>query len=346
MRVGIVGFSQTGKSTLFQALTGVRPDPAAGMKGQVGVAKVKDERLDFLSSMFHPKKTTPATVEFVDTPGLVRRDHADNPHRLGILRNADALLVLLNGFSGDEPPEMELAAFRDELLFADFDVVTGRIKKLDAAAKKPRPHAEREHDEKELHELTKLAQRLEAFEPVDPAAFHEDFLKTIRSFQLFSLKPEFVVLNWREDRLDQPVSTALTALCPHVLTAAAKLELDLEELPESDRAAFMQDLGVAELARDTIIRAAYQAAGLVSFFTVGEDECKAWTVVRGATALDAAGKIHTDIARGFIRAEVVAFDDLKRLGSMKEIKTKGLMRLEGREHPVEDGQIIHFRFSI
>jgi GTP-binding protein YchF len=346
MRIGIVGFSQCGKSTLFTALTAQRPDPASGLKGQVGVAKVKDERLDFLSQLFHPKRTVHATVEFLDTPGLIRGEHADNAHRLAVLRTADALLVVLVGFTGASDPAGELVSFREELLFADLAIVTGRIEKLEAAAKKPRPHAERERDEKELGELKIVLQRLERFESIRTAQFSDDVARIVRSFQLFSLKPELVIVNCSEDDVAQPVGPAVVSLCPHVLAAAVKLELDLEELPDDERTAFMKEMGVSELARDKIIRAAYDAAGLISFFTIDGDECRAWSLPRGGSALDAAAKVHTDIARGFIRAEVVAFEDLRRLGSMKEVKAKGLARLEGREHVIKDGDIVHFRFSV
>lgn len=346
MKVGIVGFSQTGKSTLFTALTGVVHDPATALKGQIGVARVHDDRLEFLSQMYHPKKTTPATVEFIDTPGLVRNEQADNPQRLATLRNADGLLIVLDGFSDAAKPPAELAAFRDELLFADLQVVTNRIDKLKASLKKPKPHAEHEKEVHELAQLEPIGARLETGQTLDAATFSPEFAKIVKSFQLFSLKPELAVLNCAEDKVTEPVGDELRQLCPNVLAAAARLELDLQQLDESDRAAFMTELGIKELARDRIIRLAYDAVGLVSFFTVGEDECKAWTITKGTPAVEAAGKIHSDIARGFIRAELTRYDDLHALGSMKEVKAKGLSRLEGKDYLVADGDIINFRFSV
>lgn len=345
MRIGIVGFSQSGKSTLFEALTGVAPDPAAAMKGQIGIAKVADPRLDYLADMFHPKKKTPATVEFIDTPGLIRGERADNPQRLATLRNADGLLVVLDGFSSAEPAARQLELFREELLFADLELVTNRVSKLEGQMKKPRPAKEREAEERELADLKEMTQRLENNEPLNEAQFSDSMRKHLRSFQLFSLKPEIVVDNRREDRLSEPLDPEL-ATKAQALAAAAKLERDLAQLEGADRDLFMKELAITELARDRIIHAAYAAVGLISFFTVGEDECKAWTITKGTPAVEAAGKIHSDIARGFIRAELVAYDDLFRLGSMKEVRAKGLQRLEGKEYVVADGDIINFRFSV
>ncbi|HVJ81597.1 MAG TPA: DUF933 domain-containing protein [Planctomycetia bacterium] len=345
MKVGIVGFSQSGKSTLFQALTGVVPDPSAAMKGQIGIATVVDPRLEFLCGMFNPKKRAPAKVDFVDTPGLIRGERADNPQRLATLRNADGLLVVLDEFQSDEKPAVQLQRFREETLFADFEVVSNRIEKLEAGSRKPKPEKEKEREAKELADLKAIAARLENAESLSGMTFGPEIENTLRSFQLFSLKPEMVVCNRGEHKLDAPIDEALQALNANVVAAAAKLELDLELLDAAERAGFMEELGVNELARERIIRAAYDAVGLLSFFTVGEDECKAWTIKRNTSAVDAAGKIHSDIAKGFIRAETVAYDDLFRLGAMKEVRAKGLQRLEGREYVVHDGDIINFRHN-
>ncbi len=347
MRVGLVGFSQSGKSTLFQALTDVKPDPAAAMKGQMGIAKVHDDRLEFLCGMFKPKKTAPATVEFVDTPGLIRGEKGDNPQRLATLRNADGLLIVLDAYSGSaESPSEQFRIFRDELFFADLEVVLNRVQKLEQGAKKNRTAEVREKEEKELSDLKRIAEKLEAGQSFEGMAFSEEFLRTIRSYQLFCLKPILCVVNRSEDNLKKGVEPELTKEVPNTLATSAKLELDLTQLDDADRAMFMEEMGVTELARDSVIRAAYDAVGLISFFTVGEDECKAWTIKRSTNAVEAAGKIHSDIARGFIRAELVAYKDLHELGSMKDVRAKGLQRLEGKEYIVADGDIINFRFSV
>lgn len=343
MKVGIVGYSQSGKSTLFQAMTGVAPDPASALKGQVGMAKVADPRLDFLTEMYQPKKKTPATVEFVDTPGLIRGERADNPQRLATLRNADGLLVVLDGFSSLGKTADQLSSFREELLFADLEVVSNRITKIEAGMKKPKPPKVREVEEAELAEFKRIAARLENGQALDLAALTPEMEKTLRSYQLFSFKPELVVVNCAENALNQPNPPELLTLTTNPLRLAAKLELDLEQLEGAERAMFMEELGVTELCRDQVIRRAYEVVGLISFFTVGEDECRAWTIHKGSNAVEAAGKIHSDIARGFIRAETVAYKDLHELGTMKEVRAKGLQRLEGKEYAVADGDIINFR---
>jgi GTP-binding protein YchF len=345
MKVGIVGFSQSGKSTLFQALTGTAPDPASGLKGQIGIAAVEDPRLDFLTAMYNPKKRTPAKVDFIDTPGLIRSEKGDNPQRLATLRNADGLLVVLDGFSSDESPAVQLQKFREELLFADFEVVSNRIDKLKAGSKKPKPQAERDRDAKELADLESIASRLESGQSLDGLEFSKEIEIAFKSFQLFSLKPELVVLNAREDRANAPADPKLLELNPQVVVAAAKLELDLAQLEGDERTMFMEEMGVKELAKNRIIQAAYSVVGLISFLTSGEDECRAWTIVRNTPAVEAAGKIHSDIQKGFIRAEVVACADLERLGSLKEVRAKGLQRLEGKEYIVQDGDIINFRHN-
>src|SRR5262245_1368362 len=216
MKVGIVGFSQSGKSTLFQALTGASPDPAAGLKGQVGVAAVEDTRLDYLTEMYKPKKRTPAKVDFIDTPGLIRGEKGDNPQRLATLRNADGLLIVLDGFSGDESPADQLRKFREELLFADFEVVHNRIEKLEAGSKKPKPQAERDKDAKELADFKTMAAKLEAGETLVGMEFSKELENSIKSFQLFSLKPEFIVFNAREDKASAAADPKLIAMNPQV----------------------------------------------------------------------------------------------------------------------------------
>jgi GTP-binding protein YchF len=340
MRVGLVGFSGGGKSTLFQLLTGTASDPGKVHSGQVGVAVLADPRLDFLASLHHPKKVTPATVEFLDTPGLMPGSHADNPQRLALIREGDALLIVLSGFSGGDPAA-ELAAFRDEILFADLGVVTNRVERLEASVKKHRPDWEAQ--EKELAVVRRIQAALEAGRFVSTLDLSADDKKPLRSFGLLTDKPLVVVLNTVQG---QEVPETLRAAAPEVLAIDAKLELDLAQLNPEERTAFMADLGVTDLGRDRIIRAAYDAVGIITFFTAGEPEARGWNLERGATAVEAAGKIHTDLAKGFIRAEVTAYDDLAAAGSLKEAKARHLQRLEGKEYIVKDGDIIYFRSGL
>jgi len=337
MRAGIVGFAGSGKSTLFHLLTGARPDPGKIHSGQVGIATLSDPRLDHLAALHKPKKVTPATVEFLDTPGLMPGSHADNPQRLALIREGDALLVVLNGCSGSDPAA-ELAAFRDEILFADLGVVTSRAERLEASLKKPRP--DREQLAKELVVVKQVQAALEEGKTVASLSLSVDDKKPLRSFGLLTDKPEVVVLNTIQGR---GVPESLRALAPEALAIDAKLELELAQLEPDERAAFMTDLGVSDLGRDRIIRRGYDAVGIITFFTAGEPEARGWNLERGATAVEAAGKIHTDLAKGFIRAEVTAYDELKDVATLKDAKAKHLQRLEGKDYIVKDGDVIYFR---
>jgi GTP-binding protein YchF len=339
MRAGLVGFAGSGKSTLFRLLTGATPDPAKVHTGQVGIATLSDPRLDFLAAMHKPKKITPATLELLDTPGLMQGSHGDNPQRLALIRQGDALLIVLNGFSGGDPAK-ELAEFRDELLFADLGVVTNRAERLEADVKKPRP--EREQMLKELDVVRRVRDTLERGESVSTLNLTDEEKKPMRSFGLLTDKPQVAILNAPQGA---EVPQSLRALAPEALAIDAKLELELAEMSPDDRTAFMEELGVAEFGRDRIIRAAYDAVGIITFFTAGEPEVRGWNVERGGTAVDAAGKIHTDLARGFIRAEVTAFEDLKSAGSEREAKARNLQRLEGKGYIVKDGDVMYYRSS-
>jgi GTP-binding protein YchF len=340
MRVGLVGFAGGGKSTLFQLLTGATPDPGKVHGGQVGVATLTDPRLDYLAEMHKPKKVTPATVELLDTPGLIPGTHGDNPQRLALIREGNALLIVLGLFAGGDPAA-DLAAFRDEILFADLGVVTNRAERLEASVKKPRP--DREQQVKELEVVKRVLGALDKGETIASLGLTEEEKKPMRSFGLLTDKPQIVVVNLAQG---QEVPTALSAMVADPLAIDAKLELELSQLDPDERSAFMADLGITELGRDRIIRRAYDAVGIITFFTAGDPEVRGWNLERGGSAVDAAGKIHTDLAKGFIRAEVTAFDDLQRLGSMKEVKAKNLQRLEGKDYVVKDGDVVYFRSGL
>jgi ribosome-binding ATPase YchF (GTP1/OBG family) len=345
MKIGIVGFSGSGKSTVFQWLTGVKPDPAKSQTGQTGIARIADPRLDWLSAKFQPRKTTPAAIEFLDTPGLLPTERRDNPRRLGILREANGLLVVLNGF--DEPNlAAQLRRFREELMFADLEIVSNRMSKLRDQLRKPRPAKLKEADEQELALLERIAAAFEGNQSPADLGLKEDEEKSIRSFQLLTLKPEQVLVNIGDDRLNQPLPAELLALAPNALAAPAKLEMELHELPEDERQMFANDLGLTGFVRDEVLRKVFASMGQIVFFTVGEDECRAWNMPQGADAVVGASQIHTDLARGFVRAEVVGYDDFQRVGSMKEAKTHGVYRLEGKSYVVQDGDIMHILASV
>jgi len=326
---------------LFQLLTGTHPDPGKIHGGQVGVAALSDPRLDYLAALHHPKKVTPATVEFLDTPGLLAGSHADNPQRLALIREGDALLVVLNAFAASDPAA-ELTAFRDEMLFADLEVVTSRVERLEASISK-KPRTEREHVSKELAIIKTVQATLEDGKTVATLDLSAEDKKPLRSFGLLTDKPQVAILNAPQG---QEISESLRVLAPDAVAIDAKLELELSQLEPDERAAFMADLGVEDLGRERIIRRAYDAVGIITFFTAGEPEVRGWNLERGATAVEAAGKIHTDLAKGFIRAEVTAFDDLHQAGSVKDAKAKHLQRLEGKEYIVKDGDVVYFRSAI
>ena len=300
MRVGIVGFAGSGKSTLFQLLTGARPDPGKIHSGQLGVAMLSDPRLDYLATLHQPKKVTPATVEFLDTPGLMAGSHADNPQRLALIREGDALLIVLNGFGGGDPAA-ELARFREEMLFADL----GRRHQSSRAAGGQRQEAAARsrstgQGARNRQERPGRARRGQERCHAGPLGGRQEATPFLRPLdrQAPGGGPQCT------SRARVPDS--LRTLAPEALAIDAKLELELSQLEPDERAAFMADLGMEELGRDRIIRQAYDAVGIITFFTAGEPEVRGWNLERGATAVDAAGKIHTDLAKGFIRAEVTA----------------------------------------
>ncbi len=344
MKVGIAGFAGSGKSTTFQWLTGVAPDPGKAQHGQMGIAKIPDTRLDWLSQVFKPKKTTYTTLEMLDTPGLLVAERKDNARRLGIMRDANALLVVLNGFMGGDLVE-ELQNFREELLFADLDIVTNRIGRLEEQLKKPRNAKQKEADQFELDLLKRIAETLESGKSAASLGLKEEEEKTVRSFQLLTLKPVMVLVNISEDRLGEELPAKLLELASNACQVPVRFEMEIEELPEDEREEFLKDFlaeGMsAESQRDKVLQQIFSSSHQIVFFTVGEDECRAWSIPEGVTAVEAAGAIHTDLSRGFVRGEVVSYEDFKKVGSMKEAKNQGVFRLEGKTYIVKDGDIMH-----
>ena len=257
-----------------------------------------------------------------------------------MIREGDALLIVLNGFSGGDPAA-QLTAFRDEMLFADLGVVTTRVERLEASLKKPRP--DRESLAKELEIVKAVHAVLDEGKTVATLGLSAEEKKPLRSFGLLTDKPDVVVLNSLHG---QPVPAPLQAIASQVLAIDAKLELELSQLDPTECSAFMTEMGITELGKDRIIRCAYDAVGIITFFTAGEPEVRGWNLERGATAVAAAGKIHTDLAKGFIRAEVTAYDDLFQAGSVKEAKARHLQRLEGKEYIIKDGDVVYFRSAV
>ncbi len=358
MKVGILGLTASGKSTLFHLLTGQRGNGAQGRRdaAQVGVAQVPDPRLAALSRMYSPHKETPATVTYVDAPGVPEEHRGEATFNLPELRAADVLMVVVRAFADDTVPHpmgtpdplRDLRHIEEELILQDQMVVEKRLERI------RRDLGKRKNPDLEL-ELALLDSCLVALEAGRPlraqhlAAGHE---KILRGFTFLSLKPLLVVVNVGEDHitadpfaddawqqwLERP-KTAFTRVC-------ATLESELAELDGADAEAFMLELGLHDRALDRVVRESYRLLGLISFFTVGEDECRAWSVPCGTPAVEAGGAIHSDIRRGFIRAEVVPYADLLELGSLAACRQRGALRLEGKSYVVQDGEVAHFRFNV
>ena len=362
MRIGLFGFPKVGKTTLFNTLTGssVATDAYASGKPEthVGVATVPDPRLDRLAEIFKPKKTTHAKVDYVDIVGVEKGDAAEGEAFLTELKNVDALLHVVRAFEDSGIPHTQgpIDARRDvetmetELILADHTIATRRIEKLEANIKK----TNRDEDKKELDVVKRCLAALEKETPLREVELSEEDARRIRGFTFLSAKPLLVVLNLGESAAGEiPTAVASAGLDAFgrrpsvgVVPVSAKIEMEIARLSPADALEFQRDLGIAEPALDRVIRTSYELLGQISFFTVGEDECRAWTIRRGTIAHRAAGTIHTDIERGFIRAEVIAYDDLMAAGTWNAAKEKGKLRLEGKEYVVQDGDAAHFRFNV
>jgi ribosome-binding ATPase YchF (GTP1/OBG family) len=345
MKVGLVGYAGSGKSTVFEWLTGAAPDPARVQQGQVGTAKVADGRLARIAEKYNPKKLTYAEVQFLDTPGLTADDRKDNPRRLGILREANGIVVVLDGFTRTDLAD-QLMRFREDLLFADLEVVSNRVPKLEAQMKKAKPAKEREADEAEMALLRRVVAAFEAGTPASAQGFTADEEKALRSFQLLTLKPEIAFVNRGDSGFNDPLPADLLALSPTAVQAPVKLEMELAALDDESRQMFMADLGLTEFSRDRVIRDIFYAMGRVVFFTVGPDECRSWALDRDSDAVKAAGCIHKELGEKFVRANVIGHDDFVACGySEKEAKSKGLERTEGKQYVVKDADIVHILAS-
>lgn len=341
MRIGIVGYQGSGKSTVFKWLTGVEPDPAAVHQGQSAVCHVPDSRIEALSQIYQPKKITRAGLELVDTPGL-SHSHEGSAGRLALIRESGCLAIVIAAFNGRDY-STDLMSFRDDLLIADLDIVTRRLERLAEQVKKPRPN--RDALQAELEILTKLQKILEAGGTTDDADLNADQEKQLKAFQLFAHKPRFVMFNVDDEETD---SSRFESAVEKTATARGlplRLQLELEQMPLDERTAFCDEMGVAVADRGKLIRDLMQASGQMLFFTAGDKEVRSWLIPRGTTALDAAASIHTDLAQGFIRAEVMQCDDLIRLGSERAVKAENLARQEPRDYVIQDGDVILVRHN-
>jgi GTP-binding protein YchF len=360
LRAGLIGFPSSGKTALFRLLTSAREAPRSTGKAEanVGISRVPDDRLDRLTALFNPRKHVPATVEFADIAGTGgARTGAQALLDVAAFRNADALLHVVRMFNdpavphpaGAVDPARDVRTMEDELILADLGVVERRLERLERDLKK----GQSPELKKEQEILQECRTALENGRPLRALALAGDAARRLRGFQFLSAKPLLVVLNLDEQDLPRAdAAAALAGIEPFLQGAAtravpicARIELEVAELEAADAAAFMADLGLRESGLDRVIRASYDLLGYISFFTVGEDECRAWSIPRDTPAVAAAGEIHTDISRGFIRAEVVRYEHLLARGTLAACREHGELRLEGKEYTVLDGDVINFRHA-
>ena len=357
MKIGLIGLPKSGKTTLFNLLTGSAVATSRYDTGRAelhtGVARVPDPRVDVLSGLFTPKKTTYATFEVVDLAGIAKGERAGLETKE--FRNADALLHVVRAFPdaalGAPEPKRDIEDLETELLLADLEVVERRLERLEVSIKKQRKDAE----VKERDVLVRLKSALEAERPLRGETLTPDEDKLLRGFTFLSAKPIFHIVNLDEkaiadgERVVETYGLADVAARPRsrVGWVSAVIETEIARLEGEEQQAFLADLGLAEPAIRRVLRECYALLGLVSFFTVGEDEVRAWPIPEGTRAQDAAGVVHSDIARGFIRAEVNGYDELVAVGgAFADLRARGQLRLEGKDYIVRDGEVCHFRFNV
>ena len=360
MKIAIIGLPNSGKTTVFNALTRGTVETAAYSSGQLepnlATVKVPDPRLGVLARMFNPKKVTPADVQYVDMGGLssgAGQSGGLPPALLNYIGGADALLHVARDFVDEAVPHPEgrvdlardVAAVDLELAFSDLGLIERRLAKLNAEIGKM-SSKDRELRIAERDLLARLQGELEAERPIRDVELSEEEERILRGYQFLTAKPLLLVVNIGEERIKNPPGFEYPHRYSGVVAICGKVEAELAQLDDEDAQAFMEDLGISEAARDRVIAVSYELLGLMSFLTTGPDEVRAWTIRRNTPAVEAAGAIHSDIQRGFIRAEIVAYDDLIKAGGMNEAKKAGTVRLEGKTYIVKDGDVCHFLFNV
>ena len=346
MKIGLVGFAGSGKTTVFNTLTGLQVPVGYGGEVRLGTVKVPDERIDALSKIFSPKKTTYAEIVFSDIPGEHGAEKKGLSRKALVqIREQEALCLVVRDFpnpasESEADPASEIEAFHAECILADLDSVERRLER----AKKDKPGAQ------ELADFETMRKTLEDEKPLrslPPGAINRE---PLRGYVFLSDKPLLVVLNRTESEAAEPMPDAMKQRLKEIsaggLVLSASVEAEISAMDMADQAAFLADLGLSESARTRFIRSAYELQDLISFFTVGEDEVRAWPIRRGANAKQAAGRIHSDLERGFIRAEVIPYEVFMQYKSEAAVRDAGRLKLEGKEYIVGDGDILHIRFNV
>ncbi len=366
LQLAIIGMPQSGKTTVFNALTGSQAATGGFSTGNeepnLATVKVPDARLGVLAEMFNPKKITHADVQYLDVAGVGKglAESGLGGQLLGYLQETDALILVVRAFEADDVPHPENSVdpIRDletlmlEFSFSDLAIVEKRLERIDRLIPKLRG-AERDAHTTEREVLLRCKAALENGEPLRSLTFDAEESRRIRGFGFLTLKPVLVLFNLNDDQLGDYAGELLAASQEQVSAAGVKvdalageIEMEIGQLEASDAEAFLADLGIDESSRDRVIRLSYDLLGLITYLTTGPQEVRAWAIRSGASAVEAAGEIHTDIARGFIRAEIVRYDDLVRSGGMKESRDAGLLRVEGKEYIMQDGDVTHFLFNV
>ena len=370
LNLGIIGLPKSGKTTLFNAITGSQAMTSAYASGSdqpnVAVVKVPDERLNVLADMFHPRKLTPADVQFTDVAGVASGKEVDKKEPisrqvLGFISTVDALVLVVRAFEsaavplpeGTEgvDPLRDTESFMLEMAFSDLGIIERRLERLKGEITKMKG-AEREMREREHEVLVRIGPALEQGKHIRDIGLSEDDEKAIRNFGFLTAKPVLIVANLGEENLDnaaeveERLGKQWSSSSTQVIAIPAQLEMEVSQLSPDDAAEFRESLGMGASRLGEVVARSYSLLGLISFLTAGEDEVRAWTIRRGTVAQRAAGVIHSDLERGFIRAEVVHYDDLMAAGNMVEAKRRGVVRSEGKTYVVKDGDIINVLFNV
>lgn len=360
MKVGIVGLPSSGKTTLFRALTRgtVKIEPFGSNKPNIGVVSVPDPRIDYFVEQYNPKKTTYASIEFIDGAAKIARDEGKTKYGSDFfadIRQVDALVHVVRGFSGTagEPPTpvQDLQSLTDELLLADLQLVENRIQRVEKQLHGVKKGATTPATV-EMDLLNRIQAALENGEAMKSVEMTPEEERSIRNYDFLTQKTMIAVLNIPEDEIGSPSEETMKfrKACEETgifeIELCAEVEMEVSELSDEEEAEFLQSLGISEPARNALIRECYRALGLISFITAGEPEVRAWTIRAGSKAVDAAGAIHSDIARGFIRAEIANFKEVQAAGGWEVAKQQGIVQLQGKDYVVQDGDVMYIRFKV